>query len=150
MRSCSSLCVQVRGFSSTAWRGATRLQGQPVVKALLPRSARRGPSRPGSSGGRTRRWPTGPAQVGRPCRPTKYLATSASHLHVAAADEIPLCAHKQNGDKARRLRSPFMATDKYEAFAWERPRCAACFNLAPASFLTLTTRRPMKTLSPLH
>ena len=103
------------------------------------RLARRGPSRPGRSGGRTRRWPTelalqSGASLPAVPLPTKYLATSACHLHVAAEGEIPLCAHKQKGDKARRLRSPFMATDKYEAFAWERPKCAACFNLAPLPF----------------
>ena len=81
----------------------------------------------GNSGGHQRRdrWP----------KPTGYLATSRSSLHIQGFQGIPLCQRHQKTDKANRLQEPLFTEDWAEAEAWMRPWCRGCLGRCPASWM---------------
>ena len=68
-------------------------------------------------------------------KPTGYLATSRSSLHIQGFAGIPLCMHHQKTDKANRLTDPLFSEDWAEAEAWMRPWCRGCLGRCPASWM---------------
>ena len=68
-------------------------------------------------------------------RPSGYLATPRSALHLQGFKQVPLCMHHQKSDKAQRLTDPMFTEDGDEAVAWDRPWCRACLARAPASWM---------------
>ena len=68
-------------------------------------------------------------------RPSGYLATPRSALHLQGFKQVLLCMHHQKSDKAQRLTDPMFTEDGDEAVAWDRPWCRACLARAPASWL---------------
>ena len=69
-------------------------------------------------------------------RPTGYIATARSQLHIQGYEDTPLCSHRQSGQKSKgRLANPSKCTSKMEAIAWGRPTCQVCANRAPASWI---------------
>ena len=68
-------------------------------------------------------------------RPSGYLATPRSALHLQGFKQVPLCMHHQKSEKAQRLTDPMFTEDGDEAVAWDRPWCRACLARAPASWI---------------